>query len=223
MPVYALTKIYMPPASCLHFLQCIAGKMHSTKKTTQGRRARRRFKGHGWSKKGSKSARKAARLAAEKPKFYAVPKGWRPGIYRQWKNARAQVEKYSGAVHKCFGTLKEARRFMRENMLFPPGVHEPFPPAPNTPLPPDEYIYGYSDSDDESLPPMVQIAPAHIDSVALAPVCQMAVDIDNEPSNQHVQPSLCDCGAACPYSGGPIMQQRFLLLQRLYQLNAMLS
>jgi hypothetical protein len=45
-------------------------------------------------------------------KFYAVKEGRRPGIYTSWDQAKAQVDKYPGAVHKKFNVLSGAQEFM---------------------------------------------------------------------------------------------------------------
>ena len=45
-------------------------------------------------------------------KYYAVREGHKPGIYRTWDDAKAQIFKYSGATYKSFKTLAEAEAFM---------------------------------------------------------------------------------------------------------------
>ena len=45
-------------------------------------------------------------------KYYAVREGHKPGIYRTWDEAKAQIFKYSGATYKSFKTLAEAEAFM---------------------------------------------------------------------------------------------------------------
>ncbi len=47
---------------------------------------------------------------AEK-KFYAVRKGKKPGIYSTWDKCKKQVDGFSGAEYKGFGTLIEAETF----------------------------------------------------------------------------------------------------------------
>ena len=113
------------------------------------RRARR---GYGWSLKGTKKSRREDRTTTKNPRFYAVAIGWRPGIYKLWKNAHANVKNYPKAIHKSFPTLQQAKDFMWEHCRMPPGVKTPFPPAPDTPLPPDEYIYPSSSEDDDEEP-----------------------------------------------------------------------
>lgn len=43
--------------------------------------------------------------------FYAVARGRQPGIYYDWKDCRAQVNAFSGARYKKFGTLAAAQEF----------------------------------------------------------------------------------------------------------------
>ena len=117
-------------------------------------KTRRPRRGYGWSLKGSKKSRREDRTTTKNPRFYAVAIGWRPGIYKLWKNAHANVKNYPKAIHKSFPTLQQARDFMWEHCRMPPGVKTPFPPAPDTPLPPDEYIYPSSSDDDDEEEPM---------------------------------------------------------------------
>ena len=46
------------------------------------------------------------------PKLYAVRKGFKPGVYRSWKECERQVKGFSGAVYKSFKTLAEATTFV---------------------------------------------------------------------------------------------------------------
>ncbi len=60
-------------------------------------------------------------------KYYAVRRGKKPGIYRQWfgpDGAQVQVAGFPGAVYKGFGSRQEAERFMR------PASGEQEKPAP---------------------------------------------------------------------------------------------
>jgi len=193
----------------------------------------RKFKGHSWSKKGSKSSRSKARELAKKPRFYAVAVGWRPGIYREWCNAAANVNGYEMNVHKSFPTLKEAEHFMRLHRLCPPGVCTPFPPAPDTPLPPDEYVYPkyddggpWTESDDDNhgnatFVPTIQVGPP-MDPAKFAEVAAIARRIVKDTENLMLDVSECPC-ETCPYSRSAcLMEQRFLLMRRLFQLNALL-
>lgn len=45
-------------------------------------------------------------------KYYAVKVGKTPGIYRDWESCKVQVDGYSGAVYKSFGTREEAVSFL---------------------------------------------------------------------------------------------------------------
>ncbi|WP_125544670.1 ribonuclease H family protein [Levilactobacillus lindianensis] len=45
-------------------------------------------------------------------KYYAVRKGKKPGIYRTWPETQRQVNGFSGAQYKSFGTAAEAQAFM---------------------------------------------------------------------------------------------------------------
>ena len=105
--------------------------------------ARRRCKGFGWSKTDSKSPGRQERDSNRKPRFYAVARGFRPGIYVHWSNAAKQVNGYHSAVHQSFPTLEQAREFMRQRGLFPLGVKAPFPPASQTAFPPQHGLYGF--------------------------------------------------------------------------------
>ncbi|XP_077566504.1 ribonuclease H1 isoform X2 [Stigmatopora nigra] len=58
--------------------------------------------------------------------FYAVRKGFKPGVYNSWDECKAQVDKFPSATYKKFNTEKDAWFFVRgfEQSLVPP------PPAP---------------------------------------------------------------------------------------------
>jgi ribonuclease HI len=43
------------------------------------------------------------------PKFYAVAKGNKPGIYTTWSECQKQVKGFSGAIYKSFQTKQEAQ------------------------------------------------------------------------------------------------------------------
>lgn len=45
-------------------------------------------------------------------KYYAVREGRKPGIYRSWDEAKAQVSGFSNAAYRSFKTLQEAEKFM---------------------------------------------------------------------------------------------------------------
>ena len=46
-------------------------------------------------------------------KYYAVKKGYKPGIYTSWDECKKQVEKFSGAVYKSFTSLEDAKNFIK--------------------------------------------------------------------------------------------------------------
>lgn len=46
---------------------------------------------------------------AQKPRFYVVWKGRKPGIYTTWPEAEAQVKGFAGAKFKAFDSLKAAQ------------------------------------------------------------------------------------------------------------------
>ena len=158
-------------------------------------------------------------------------RGLRPGIYRVWANAAKNVNGYNGNVHKSFPTLKEAQVFMRAYRQFPPSIHTPFPPAPDTPLPPDEYVYPEcSDSDSEHaespaadndlIVPMIQVGPP-MPRAKFAPVAEIAKRIVQNSENLQLDVSECP-HKTCPYSRVCLMEQRFVLMRRLFQLNSIL-
>ena len=79
----------------------------------------RRFRGHGWSKQGTKKSRRMHRERRAKKYFYVVAVGRRPGIYQFWKNAKPQVHHFSGSVYKKFLLLEDAKQFLKENRANP--------------------------------------------------------------------------------------------------------
>ena len=48
-------------------------------------------------------------------KYYAVRRGREPGIYETWEACRAQVQGYSGAVYKSFGSRTDAELFIKNS------------------------------------------------------------------------------------------------------------
>ena len=48
-------------------------------------------------------------------KYYAVAKGREPGIYFTLEDCKAQIDHFSGAVYKSFGTVAEAEAFVNGN------------------------------------------------------------------------------------------------------------
>lgn len=47
-----------------------------------------------------------------KPKFYAVRKGLRPGIYTTWAECQEQTKGVSGAAFKSFSTQQAADQYL---------------------------------------------------------------------------------------------------------------
>jgi ribonuclease HI len=57
-------------------------------------------------------------MAAKKKNYYAVAKGRKPGIYKNWEGsdgAKAQVFSFPGATYKSHYTLVEAEEWMAQN------------------------------------------------------------------------------------------------------------
>ncbi len=54
-------------------------------------------------------------------KFFAVKKGRKPGIYRTWDEAKAQVDGFSGAEYKSFKNITDAIEFadVHEDLIEP--------------------------------------------------------------------------------------------------------
>lgn len=50
----------------------------------------------------------------KKHKFYRVVRGHIPGVYTTWKEAKMQIDGYSGAVYKSFTTEEEALKWVVE-------------------------------------------------------------------------------------------------------------
>lgn len=61
-------------------------------------------------KHGKRTSAGRAKIYA--PKYYAVKKGRKPGIYRTWHECQAQIDNFSGAVYRRFDTQKEAEEFI---------------------------------------------------------------------------------------------------------------
>jgi len=51
--------------------------------------------------------------------FYAVVKGFIPGIYTSWEDAFKQVAGYSGAVYKKFDTIDKAKQYIDHSARYP--------------------------------------------------------------------------------------------------------
>ena len=63
---------------------------------------------------------------AKKPRFYAVTRGRKLGIFNTWEGgARLSVERYPDAKHESFVTLELAEEWYRQNNPTPGSVHSP--------------------------------------------------------------------------------------------------
>ena len=79
--------------------------------------------------------------------FYAVARGRKPGIYLKWggpDGARAQVNRFKGAVFKGFATFAEAKMFM-QNRDAPIESIQPPVPRPRHPAATGENADGRTD------------------------------------------------------------------------------
>lgn len=47
--------------------------------------------------------------------YYSVARGFKPGIYRTWEQAKNNIDGYNTHKHKKFGSLESAIQFMRDN------------------------------------------------------------------------------------------------------------
>ena len=56
--------------------------------------------------------------------FYAVAKGFVPGIYYDWATAQRQVDHFSGSSHKKFETLADAKDFMKKGGVLKPKLFD---------------------------------------------------------------------------------------------------
>ncbi|KAG8626059.1 hypothetical protein KVT40_006460 [Elsinoe batatas] len=56
------------------------------------------------------------RKRGTEPKFYAVYRGSKPGIYHDWNECRAQITGFKGAIFKSFPTHEEAAAFVANGM-----------------------------------------------------------------------------------------------------------
>ena len=105
-------------------------------------KVKKRFRGHVWSKSGSKKDRRVARQNSSRNLFYTVTRGWRPGIFKLRKNATVQTKDYHNPLIQTFKTsLSEADQYMHCNREYLSGVNTNLPPAPQTPKPPEEFVY----------------------------------------------------------------------------------
>jgi len=54
---------------------------------------------------------------ARKKNYYAVRKGFMPGIYTSWEECQKNIKSYSGAEYKGFSTKEEAESFLKHTDL----------------------------------------------------------------------------------------------------------
>lgn len=62
--------------------------------------------------------------AARSPKYYAVSRGRRPGVYRTWEECQRQINGYSHAEFKSFDTEAKAQRFVQQGSTPPVATEE---------------------------------------------------------------------------------------------------
>ncbi|WP_145187266.1 viroplasmin family protein [Pseudomonas sp. URMO17WK12:I11] len=63
---------------------------------------------------------------AKKPKFYAVVRGRKLGIFNSWEDgARPSIDRFPEAKHQSFATLALAEEWYRQNTLTPSSNHSP--------------------------------------------------------------------------------------------------
>lgn len=56
-------------------------------------------------------------------KYYAVVRGFTPGIYTDWPTTQRMTQGYSGAIFKSFKTLTEAEEFLKNSTLQKPQIN----------------------------------------------------------------------------------------------------
>ena len=188
---------------------------------------RQRRKHHNWA--ASKTTRRVKKLK-QTPRYYAVPFGWRPGIFREYGNARKQVQGYKlyETIIKGFVTIDEAQDFMAEHRRFPPGLKTPFHPAKDTPQPPDDLVYPQGDttsnsdgdnSDDitaKTTPANPAKSDVQIQYQTMQELMQLIVSGGHDECLDQYEPCKSD---TCPYSTGCLADQRWVLLRRCMQID----
>jgi len=55
-------------------------------------------------------------MAKKKPKFYVVWQGHEPGVYKSWADCQKQINGFSGAKYKSFGSLSQAEKAFNEDV-----------------------------------------------------------------------------------------------------------
>lgn len=180
--------------------------------------------GHRRSKMGSKRERAEARKkpADKRARYHAVVRGWRKGIFPIKEDAEAQLKRYNGCM-ESFQTLVEAHNHLYVNA-------SPMPDTPN-PMSPGEYVHTHRGKTyivDIPLGPEFVTAsmPMHIDYVIgkaqNQAVLEMLQRIKSIQTSQVLDPSSCK-DPNCEYSKGDLKTQRYVLLERLYQLNCAIA
>ena len=108
------------------------------------------------------------------------------------------------------------------------------PPCRETPLPPTHLNPEYDTEIpdvvhnqvhvDEHMPPLILVAPLYTPAEPFERVRQIAQCIDRDRMNRYLDPGSFECeSSSCGYCTGDFWRQRFLIMKRLYQLNAQLG
>ena len=155
-----------------------------------------------------------------------------------------------GACHKSFERLEDARAFLNDNVARPLGRRQLFHPL-NTPAPPaylnPHYADDFIDEEEEvgddrpqgehespdpvpvqvtlSMPAHVIAGPPGIPEADYQRLVQFGESIAADQSNVCVDPVsfICPNGSnGCGFCTGDLWEQRYNLMLRLYQINAML-
>ena len=188
-------------------------------------RKKSRFKGHGWSKKGTKRSRKEQRLTQELECKHESKKGRKKSRFKGhgWSKKGTKRSRKEQRSNKSFDNLTYSHEHMYNNV----------PPPRDIPLstPPVEYVYSHEDETyvvDVPLGSEVIAAamPECIDYVIgkqqTTEVIEMLEHIKRIQTNQILDPSTCK-DTDCKYSRGDLLTQRYVLLERLYQLNCVIA
>ena len=64
--------------------------------------------------------------------YCAVANGYVLGMHRDWATAQKQVEHYSGATHKNFETLADAKNFLKQGGVYKPNFFATSKPHTST-------------------------------------------------------------------------------------------
>ena len=184
---------------------------------------KKKFKGNGWSR-GSKASRRAKRFKSKAvtKSYFVVTSGWRPGIYRILQNARAQLLGNENPMLETFSQLSQYIKFSAQNRQHAsprPFHHRTSYFKINCFL--ETVVFGVPVT-----PEVTAAVSAFIDQMISQETNDESLAILHRvreiQSNQVLDPSCCEWNQ-CPYSFGPLKEQRFVLLERLYQINCVLS